>query len=143
MIMRRLYLALMTVPAILLAFGHAASAEVQVGGRPEAVHLEARDASLHDVLAALHDRFKLRYRTIDALDTQTTGVFDGPLSRVAARVLDGYDYAMRITSDGVDVLVLRRQQTSAAVVVAATPANAARPPLTAAERRHYEHGHLR
>ena len=106
MTMRRLSLLLLTVSAILSASGRAAPAEVQVGGKPEAVHLEARDASLHDVLAALHDRFNLRYRSIDALETQTTGVFDGPLSRVAARILDGYDYAMRITSDGVDVLVL-------------------------------------
>jgi hypothetical protein len=143
MTMRRLSLLLLTVSAILSASGRAAPAEVQVGGKPEAVHLEARDASLHDVLAALHDRFNLRYRSIDALETQTTGVFDGPLSRVAARILDGYDYAMRITSDGVDVLVLRRRQTGAAVVIAATPANAVRPPLTAAERRHYERGHLR
>jgi hypothetical protein len=143
MTMPRLSLLLLTASAILLASGRAAPAEVQVGGRAEAVHIEARDASLHDVLAALHDRFNLRYRSIDALETQTTGVFDGPLSRVAARILDGYDYAMRITSDGVDVLVLRRQQTSAALVIAATPANAVRPPLTAAERRHYVRGHLR
>ena len=107
------------------------------------MHIEARDATLHDVLAALHDRFNLRYRASDTLETQTTGVFDGSLSRVAARLLDGCDYAMRITPDGVDLLMLGRQQSSAAVVVAVTPASAARPPLTAAERRHYEHGHLR
>jgi hypothetical protein len=130
------------VSAVLLAFGRTASAEVKVGGRPEAVHLEVQDASLHDVLAALQERFNLRYRTIDALNTQTTGVFDGPLRRVVARLLSGHDYAMQVTADGVDVLVLA-PQSSAAVVAAVTPANAARPPLTAAERRHFERGHLR
>ncbi|MGY8667540.1 hypothetical protein Q3C01_35015 [Bradyrhizobium sp. UFLA05-109] len=140
--MRRLLLLLMT-EAIIVAFSQAASAEVQVGGRLDAVHIEARDATLRDVLVALHERFNLRYRASNTLETQMTGVFDGPLSRVAARVLDGYDYAMRITPDGVDLLVLARQQSSAAVVVAVTPASAARPPLTAAERRHYERGHLR
>ncbi|GLR85319.1 hypothetical protein [Bradyrhizobium iriomotense] len=134
---------LAAVSASLLAGDCAATAEVQVDGRPDAVHIEARDATLHDVLAALHDRFNLRYRTSNALETQTSGVFDGPLSRVAARLLDGYDYAMRITPDGVDLLVLGRQQSSSAVVIAVTPANAARPPLTAAERRHYENAHLR
>jgi hypothetical protein len=143
MTMRRLPLLLVIASAILLAFGRTASAEVKVGGRPDAVHLEVRDASLHDVLAALQERFNLRYRTIDALETQTTGVFDGPLRRVVARLLSGHDYAMLITADGVDVLVLVPQHPSVAVVAAVTPANAARPPLTAAERSHFERGHLR
>ena len=133
----------MTVSAVLLAFGKAASAEVKVGGRPEAVHLEVRDASLHDVLAALQERFNLRYRTIDALDAPTTGVFDGPLQRVVARLLGGHDYAMQVTADGIDVLVLAPQHPSVAGVAAVTPAYAARPPLTTAERRHFEQGHLR
>lgn len=134
---------LVIASAVLLAFGRAASAEVKVGGRPEAVHLEVQSASLRDVLTALQERFNLRYRTIDALDTQTTGVFDGPLRRVVARLLSGHDYAMQVTADGIDVLVLVPQQSGAAVVAAVTPANAVRPPLTAAERRHFERGHLR
>lgn len=134
---------LVTTSVILLAFGRAASAEVKVDGGPEAVHLEVHDASLHDVLAALQERFNLHYRTVDALQTQTTGIFDGPLRRVVARLLSGHDYAMQVTADGLDVLVLAPQQPSVAVVAAVTPANAARPPLTAVERRHFEHGHLR
>jgi hypothetical protein len=136
-------LMLLIASAVVLAFGRAASAEVKVGGRPEAVHLEVHDASLHDVLTALQERFNLRYRTIDALETPTTGVFDGPLRRVVARLLSGHDYAMQVTADGVDVLVLAPQQPGAAPVAAVTPANAARPPLTAAERRHFEREHLR
>ncbi|MDA9524637.1 hypothetical protein XI06_31195 [Bradyrhizobium sp. CCBAU 11434] len=116
---------------------------MKVEGRPDAVHLEVHDASLHDVLAALQERFNLRYRTVDALEAQMTGVFDGPLRRVVARLLSGHDYAMQVTADGVDVLVLTSQRSSATVVAAVTPASAARPPLTAAERRHYDSGHLR
>ncbi|MCG2671497.1 hypothetical protein ACFPFP_31660 [Bradyrhizobium sp. GCM10023182] len=131
------------VCSIVLAFGRTASAEVKVEGRPDAVHLEVHDTSLHDVLAALQERFNLRYRTVDALEAQMTGVFDGPLRRVVARLLSGHDYAMQVTADGVDVLVLTSQRSSATVVAAVTPASAARPPLTAAERRHYDSGHLR
>ncbi|WP_426408349.1 hypothetical protein [Bradyrhizobium ganzhouense] len=143
MTMLRPSLLLVMASAVLLAFGQAAAAEVKVGGRPEAVHLEVHDASLHDVLAALQEHFNLRYRTIDALDTLTTGVFDGPLRRVVARLLSGHDYAMQVNADGVDVLVLAPQGPSVAVVAAVTPASAARPPLTAAERKHFESGHLR
>lgn len=141
--MLRRSMLLVIASAVLLAFGRAASAEVKVEGRPEAVHLEVQSASLRDVLTALQERFNLRYRTADALDTQTTGVFDGPLRRVVARLLSGHDYAMEVTADGVDVLVLAPQQHSAAPVVAVTPANAVRPPLTVEERRHFERGHLR
>lgn len=143
MMMCRPYLFLLTASAVVLAIGRTASAEVKIGGNPEAVHLEVRDASLHDVLAALQERFKLRYRAVDALETQMTGVFDGPLRRVVPRLLSGYNYAIQITPDSVDVLVLTSQGPSVAVVAAATPASAARPPLTAAERKHYEGGHLR
>lgn len=128
--------------AMLLAGGGAARAQVQVDGKPEAVHLEARDVPLQEVLSALHDKFNLQYRSDDALETRKTGVFDGPLQRVAARILDGYDFAMTITPQGIDVLVLRqyRPGQTAAVVVSAM---AVRPPLTPAEVKHYASGHIR
>jgi hypothetical protein len=106
---------------------------VQVEGKPETVHLEVNDASLKEVLAALRDRYHLSYRSDDALAVRKTGVFDGPLLRVAARVLEGYDYAMTITPQGIDVLVLRQ---AGAPAVAATPAAANRPRLTAEDANH-------
>jgi len=128
--------------AMVLAGGGAALAQVQVDGRPEAVHLEARDVPLQEILAALHDKFNLNFRSDDALETRKTGVFDGPLQRVAARILDGYDFAMKITPQGVDVLVLRQDRPgkAAAVIVSAL---AVRPPLTPAEVKHYASGHVR
>lgn len=143
MTMRQLLFLPVIVSAIVLASGRTASSEVKVAGRSDAVHLEVHEASLHDVLAALQERFNLRYRTVGALEVQMTGVFDGPLRRVVARLLSGHDYAMQVTADGVDVLVLASQGPSATVVAAVTPASAARPPLTAAELKHYESGHLR
>ena len=41
------------------------------------------------------------------------------------------------------VVVLAAQGPSPAVVAVVTPVNVARPPLTAAELKHYESGHLR
>jgi hypothetical protein len=141
--MRRPFPLLVAASAIVLAFCRTASAEVKIEGRPDAVHIEVHDASLHEVLAALREQFNLRYRTVDALEDPITGVFDGPLRRVVARLLSGHNYAMQITADGVDVLVLAPQGPRVAAVAAVTPASAVRPPLTAAERKHYERGHLR
>ena len=130
------------VSATLLAGGSAALAQLQVDGKPETVHVEARDVPLREVLAALHDKFNLSYRSDDALETHKTGVFDGPLQRVAARILDGYDFAMKIDPQGIDVLVLRQHHPGESAV-AVTPAIAVRPPMTSAEVRHYERGHIR
>ncbi|SDP05925.1 hypothetical protein [Afipia sp. GAS231] len=140
MMMPRKVLLAAIASAILLASGHAAPAQVVVDGRPEMVHVEARDVPLSEVLAALQDKFNLHYRSDDALQMRKTGVFDGPLQRVAARILDGYDFAMKITPQGIDVLVLRQHGESAVTV---TSAMAVRPPLTRAEVKHYALGHLR
>jgi hypothetical protein len=97
---------------------------------------------------ALGTKFNLRYRTDDALETRKTGIFDGPLRRVTARILDGYDFAMKITPQGIDVLVLRQHQADGKVVAAAMPA--ATPPkgspvpvMTAAQANRYEREHFR
>jgi len=131
---------LMLAIAAQLAGSSAAPAQVMVDGKPDTVHVEANDVPLQEVLAALHDKFDLQYRSDDALQTRKTGVFDGPLQRVAARVLDGYDFAMKITPQGIEVLVFRQRGQA---VVAVAPASAVRPPMTAAEVNHYASGHIR
>jgi hypothetical protein len=131
---------LMLAIAVLSAGSSTAPAQVMVDGKPDTVHVEANDVPLQEVLAALHDRFDLQYRSDDALQTRKTGVFDGPLQRVAARILDGYDFAMKITPEGIEVLVFRQHGQG---VVVATPAVAVRPPMTAAEVKHYASGHSR
>jgi hypothetical protein len=128
--------------AMLLASCGAGLAQVRVDGRPETVHVEASDVTVQEILAALHDRFNLRYRSDDALETRKTGVFDGPLQRVAGRILEGYDFAMKITPQGIDVLVMRQNQPGKAAVAAAS-AVAVRPPMTAAEVKHFASGHFR
>jgi hypothetical protein len=130
------------VSAMLLFSASAALAQLQVDGNPAAVHVDARDVPLQEVLAALHDRFGLDYRSDDALETRKTGVFDGPLPRVAARILDGYDFAMKVTPQGIDVLVLRQDRPGQGAVAVAS-ARAVRPPMTAAEVKHYASGHIR
>jgi hypothetical protein len=138
----RTSLMLAIASALLLAGGNAALAQLRVDGKPEAVHVEARDVPLQEVLSVLHDRFGLQYRSDDTLETLKTGVFDGPLQRVAARILEGYDFAMTIAPQGIDVLVLR-QNRPGQTAVAVVSAMAVRPPLTAAELKHYASGHIR
>jgi hypothetical protein len=128
---------------LLVAEGKAAHAQVQVDGQPEAVHVEARDATLREVLDALQANFNLRYRSNDVLDTRLTGTFNGPLRRVAARILDGYDFAMKITPQDIDVLVLRQNPPGGTTVAAPMPLRPKKlpaPVMTAAEANRYERG---
>jgi hypothetical protein len=126
--------------------GNAAHSQVLVDGRPDAVRIEARDVSVQEVLDALQAKFVLRYRTSDVLDTRMTGTFNGPLRRVAARILDGYDFAMKITPQGIDVLVLRQHPPDERPVSATASPTAEGLParvMTAAEANRYERGHVR
>jgi hypothetical protein len=145
-LLRRLARLVIASAALAAGGGTAAHSQVLVDGRPDAVHIEARDVSVQEVLDALQAKFVLRYRTSDALDTRMTGTFNGPLRRVAARILDGYDFAMKITPQGVDVLVLRQHppdERPVAATASPTPEGLPARVMTAAEANRYERGHVR
>jgi hypothetical protein len=141
---RRLLALALTSGALLVAEGNAAHSQVQVGGKPEAVHIEASDVTLREVLDALQANFNLGYRSDDLLDTRMTGTFDGPLRQVVARILGGYDFAMKITPQGIDVLIL--SQADGKTVAAAARALVKKSPArarTAAEANRHERGLVR
>ena len=69
------------VAALLLALGPHALAEVSAQGTPEVAHVEVRNASLEEVLRALHDAYGLAYRSDVALDARISGTYEGPLRR--------------------------------------------------------------
>jgi hypothetical protein len=144
----RLFAFLIASGTLLAVSGNAARAQLSVEGRQDAVHIDARDVSLQEVLAALQAKFNLRYRTDDALETHKTGIFDGPLQRVTARILDGYDFAMKVTPEGIEVLVLRQdpaggKTVASAVPAMATPKGSPAPVMTAAQANRHEREHYR
>jgi hypothetical protein len=145
--LRRL-LVLVLASGWLLACANAAHAQLSVEGHPDAVHIDAHDVLLREVLDALRAKFNLRYRTSDALDTRMTGTFNGSLLRVVARVLQGYDFAMKITPRDIDVLILRQNGPDDKMAAAATPARVMEkaspaPAMTAAQANRYERGQFR
>ncbi|GEM_PF-2586228 len=120
--------------------GTPAHAFLLIEGAPTAVHLVVRDVPLRQVLDAMQAKFNLRYRTDDDLDRSVTGTFDGPLRRVAVRVLDGYDFAMKVTSDGIDVLVLRQNRAGPVLSALLRTRPARSRPMTAQEANRRERG---
>ena len=90
--------------------GKAACAGLLIEGEPNAIHLEAHDVPLRQLLDAMQAKFNLRYRTDDVLDSRVTGTFNGQLRRVTMRLLEDYDFVMKMTPEGIDVLVMQRNQ---------------------------------
>jgi hypothetical protein len=83
----------------------AAFAEALVTGERNAVRIEARDAPVENVMAALGARFGLQYRSAIALDRRITGTYEGPLERVVSRLLEGNDFVIKTTADGLEATV--------------------------------------
>src|SRR5262249_3504685 len=94
-----------TAGLLLLLLAAPACAEVLVSGTRDGIKIEISDASVEEVLAALGAKFALRYRSGAPLDKRLTGTHQGSLQRVVRRVLDGYDFVVRTSGEGVDVAV--------------------------------------
>jgi hypothetical protein len=88
-------------------------AEILLEGSAASVRLEVTQASVDEILAALGKGYNVRYRTAIALDRQLTGSYSGPLARVIARVLEGYDYVARVSPDAVDIPYIRTRGSAA------------------------------
>jgi hypothetical protein len=112
--------AALLVAALVLGDPTRALAEVKVEGRLDAVRLETAGSSVEQVLAALGATYGLRYRTAIALDRTLTGVYQGPLERVLARVLDSYDFVTKSSSGAVEVVILAERGGHPAARTAAT-----------------------
>jgi hypothetical protein len=87
----------------------AAGPLLRVQGDGTAVRLDARQVTVGQALDALAAAFNLSYRTSTALDEVLSGTYVGPLGRVIARILDGYNYAIRRENGEMNVMIFGKQ----------------------------------
>ena len=78
----------------------------RIEGGIESLTVEARDASLAEVLSALSARFKVQVRAPELSDQRVDGSFHGPLRWVLARLLAGRNYIAKYSDDAVEIVVL-------------------------------------
>jgi hypothetical protein len=83
---------------------------LRLQGTPDSLRLDVRDSTVAAVLAIMGRAFNVRYRSAIALDGPITGTYAGSLTRVIARVLDGYDYDIKHEGPTVEVVVLGRSR---------------------------------
>lgn len=104
------YLCTIVFAALVFFVAGAAGAETRIEGDAGSIRLQARDASVQEVLTALGAAYELRFRSATPLTRTITGSYRGPLARVVARVLVGYDYVAKSANGKMEVDVLSAQQ---------------------------------
>jgi hypothetical protein len=107
-------------------------AEMQVRGSPEAVRIEARDAPVEEILAALNRAFGMRYQLLANLDKRVSGTFVGPLPRVLTRILDGYNFILKTDNGSIAVTVVGTPNAAATVPTSSGPKVVQQPPVASA-----------
>lgn len=93
--------------ALILVSAARAQAEVRITATEgDAVTIEARDATLRDVLDALAKAHKLDFSSSDPLSRRVAGTYSGSLQRVLLRLLYGYNVVMRVSPSGTKLTVV-------------------------------------
>ena len=105
-VLRRSSAAITAGLALMLLAAEPARAATEIEGSQNDVDLRVRNASIGDVLAALAARFKLTYRAPPNLTGELSGRYSGPLNQVLARILDGVDYVVEASDDGIRLVIL-------------------------------------
>jgi hypothetical protein len=90
-----------------------ALAELQVGGSPQAVSIDAQNTSIKEILDALGKTFGVHFQSSANLDKQLTGTYEGSLPRVLMRILEGYNVILKTSQDRIEVTVLGTQNAPA------------------------------
>jgi hypothetical protein len=102
------------VAAMLCAAAAPAAAEVRVtdAGNGRLV-VEARDATVQQILEALGESRQVHFKPSEALSRHVTGTYSGTLPRVLSRILEGLDHVIRSTSSGTQVDIVGAAAQSA------------------------------
>ena len=115
-----------------------ARAETQVHGTPQAVVVEAQNATIEEILVALTDTFKVQFKSAANLDKRLTGTYQGTLQQAVSHILKGYDFVVKSGQAGLEITLLGSGKPVAVVgarpatkVAEAAPAAALQPTPTA------------
>jgi hypothetical protein len=110
-------------------------AEIQATGGADAITVEAKEASVEEVLIALKKAYGLQYGSSANLSRSISGTFAGSLQQVVSRVLSlqGYDFIAETSAQGVIVAVYGKSTAPVSTVavapqVAAVPSKPPPPP---------------
>ena len=121
------------VPALSIS----ARAEVQVTGEPDAIQVEAKEASVEELLTALRKAYGLQYWSSANLSRSVSGTYAGSLQQVVSRVLmlQDYDFLAETTEHGTIVAVYGKNAAPGSNVNLVMSRPAPPPPIAAGTQR--------
>jgi hypothetical protein len=90
-------------------------AETKVHGTPQAVVVEAQNATVEEILVALTNTFKVEFRSAANLDKRITGTYQGTLQQAVSHVLKGYDFVVKSGQAGLEITLLDGRKKPVAV----------------------------
>lgn len=82
-----------------------ALAEVRVSGSKDAMTVQAKNASLEDIIAAVNDTLHVKISVAPASNIPITGTYSGPLRRVFVRMLAGQDFILNSSGDRMTIIL--------------------------------------
>jgi hypothetical protein len=92
--------------ACFLLWCGAARGEFSIEGGVSALRVEATQTPIEEIFSAIGAIYGVTI-TASALPEQpVTGVYEGPLQRVIAAMLDRYDYVLSVSPDTIDIVFL-------------------------------------
>jgi len=94
---------------VLLAFGLSCArsmAQVRLSGTQDYVVMQANDATIPEILAALRWAFDLEVKLQGDTARKFTGVYSGSVRKVLSRLLIGNDYVLRSGSEGISIVLI-------------------------------------
>jgi hypothetical protein len=83
-----------------------AVAKVRIEGTAAAVRVSTSQDTIADVLSALGAAFKVRYRSAVPLGATAGPTYSGSIRQVIARLLDTYNYVLKVDQETTEVIVL-------------------------------------
>jgi type II secretory pathway component GspD/PulD (secretin) len=119
--------ALLTAAVLVITAPAAAEVRVTDAGGGLLV-IEARDATIQEILDKVGESRPIRFQTSEALSRHVTGTYAGTLPRALSRLLEGYDYVIRSGPSGVQLDMLNAGQPSRSRAPVVTAATAVRVP---------------
>jgi type II secretory pathway component GspD/PulD (secretin) len=82
-----------------------AFADVRVSGSKDVMTVQAKDASLDDIISAVNAALHVKITVAPASNIPITGTYSGPLRRVFARMLAGQDFILNSSGDRMTIIL--------------------------------------
>jgi hypothetical protein len=97
------------VAALVFASALPAHGEVHVEGNPAALRITTSRDSIGAVLSALGAAFDLHHRSAVELDGIANPSYAGPIERVIANLLDGFNYVVKTSQGTTEIIIFGRR----------------------------------